>query len=97
MVDVDADSAVDSGLAVQDDVATFSEIAEDQVGYARKTVAANAIDAADAAELMMALGIHPSQEIKGEPLMLGVTNSLSRLTQRPTPSTFVSRPAAPSI
>src|SRR3954471_12478533 len=46
MGDVDSDSAVDSGLAVHDDVATFSEIAEDQVGYARKTVAANAIDAA---------------------------------------------------
>ena len=40
------------------DFETFAEMAEDQVGFARKTVAANAIDATDAADLMMALGIH---------------------------------------
>ena len=33
----------------------FDEMAEDQVGFARKIVAANAIDATDAANLMMAL------------------------------------------
>jgi hypothetical protein len=67
------------------DFETFAEMAEDQVGFARKTVAANAIDAADAANLMLALGIHPSQEVKGAPLLVGVTHYLSRITHRPTP------------
>ena len=66
------------------DFETFAEMAEDQVGFARKTVAANAIDATDAADLMMALGIHPCQEVKDAPLLVGVTHYLSRMTRRPT-------------
>jgi hypothetical protein len=34
---------------IDNDFEAFAEIAEDQVGFARKTVAANAIDAIDAA------------------------------------------------
>jgi hypothetical protein len=34
---------------------------------------------------MMALGIHPCQEVKDEPLLVGVTHYLSRITHRPTP------------
>jgi hypothetical protein len=68
------------------DFETFAEVAEDQVGFARKTVAANAIDATDAANLMMALGIHPCQELKDGPLLVGVTHYLSRITHRPRPS-----------
>ena len=70
---------------VDNDFDAFAEIAEDQVGFARKTVAANAIDATDAADLMMALGIHPCQEVKDAPLLVGVTHYLSRMTHRPTP------------
>jgi hypothetical protein len=66
---------------VDNDLETFAEMAEDQVGFARKTVAANAIDATDAANLMMALGIHPCQEVKHAPLLVGVTHHLSRITQ----------------
>ena len=61
------------------DFETFAEMAEDQVGFARKTVAANAIDATDAANLMMALGIHPCQEVKNTPLLVGVTHYFSRI------------------
>jgi hypothetical protein len=68
-----------------DDFETFAEMAEDQVGFARKIVAANAIDATDAANLMMALGIHPCQEVKDAPLLVGVTHYLSQITHRPTP------------
>jgi hypothetical protein len=68
------------------DFEAFAEITEDQVGFARKTVAANAIDATDAADLMMALGIHPCQEVKDGPLLVGVTHYLSRITHRPTPA-----------
>jgi hypothetical protein len=68
-----------------DESETFADMAEDQVGFARKTVAANAIDAADAANLMMALGIHPCQEAKDAPLLVGVTHYFSRLTHKPTP------------
>jgi hypothetical protein len=39
----------------------------------------------DAANLMMALGIHPCQEVKDEPLLVGVTHHLSRIEHRPTP------------
>jgi hypothetical protein len=67
------------------DFDTFVEMAEDQVGFARKIVAANAIDATDAANLMMALGIHPRQEVEDAPLLVGVTHYLSRITHRPTP------------
>jgi len=67
------------------DFETFAEIAEDQVGFARKIVAGNAIDASDAANLMLALGIHPSQGVKDAPLLVGVTHYLSRMTHRPTP------------
>jgi hypothetical protein len=70
---------------LDDDLEAFAEMAEDQVGLARKIVAANAIDATDAANLMMALGIHPCQEVKDEPLLVGVTHDLSRITHRPTP------------
>jgi hypothetical protein len=49
-------------------------------------MAANAIDATDAANLMMALGIHPCQEVKDAPLLIGVTHYLSRITHRPTPA-----------
>ena len=70
---------------IDNDFEDFAEIVEDQVGFARKTVAANAIDAADAANLMMALGIHPSQEVKDAPLLVGVSQYLSRMTPRPTP------------
>jgi len=70
---------------IDNDFETFTEITEDQVGFARKIVAANAIDATDAANLMMALGIHPCQEIKHAPLLVGVTQYLSRMTPRPTP------------
>lgn len=68
------------------DFETFAEMTEDQVGFARKIVAANAIDAADAASLMMALGIHPCQEVKDAPLLVGVTHYLSRITHRPMPA-----------
>ena len=54
-------------------VESFDELTADQVGFARKTLAANAIDATDAANLMMARGIHPSQEDKNSPLLTGVT------------------------
>ena len=64
---------------LDDDLEAFAEMAEDQVGLARKIVAANAIDATDAANLMMALGIHPCQEVKDEPLLVGVTHYLSRI------------------
>jgi hypothetical protein len=70
---------------LDDDLEAFAEMAEDQVGLARKIVAANAIDATDAANLMMALGIHPCQEVKDEPLLVGVTHHLPRITHRPTP------------
>jgi hypothetical protein len=70
---------------IDNDFDAFAEIAEDQVGFARKTVAANAIDATDAANLMMALGIHPCQEVKDGPLLVGVSQHLSRMTHRPTP------------
>ena len=70
---------------LDDDLETFAEMAEDQVRFARKIVAANAIDATDAANLMMALGIHPCQEVKDAPLLVGVTHYLSRITHRPTP------------
>jgi hypothetical protein len=70
---------------LDDDFEAFAEMAEDQVGLARKIVAANAIDATDAANMMMALGIHPCQEVKDEPLLVGVTHCLSRITHRPTP------------
>ena len=56
-----------------DIVESLDELTADQVGFARKTVAAYAIDATDAANLMMALGIHPSQEDKNSPLLTGVT------------------------
>ena len=78
------------------DCETFAEVAEDQVGFARKTVAANAIDATDAAELMMALGIHPCQEAKDGPLLVGVTHYLSRMTHRPTPPGPARRKSATS-
>jgi hypothetical protein len=68
---------------------TFVEIAEDQVGFARKTVAANAIDATDAANLMRALGIHPCQE--GKAPLVGVSQYSSRATHRPTPPRSVRR------
>jgi hypothetical protein len=32
---------------------------------------------------MMALGIHPCQEVKDAPLLVGVTHYLSRIPQRP--------------
>jgi len=70
---------------LDDDLETFAEMAEDQVRFARKIIAANAIDATDAANLMMALGIHPCQEVKDAPLLVGVTHHLSRITHRPTP------------
>jgi hypothetical protein len=70
---------------LNDDFETFAEMAEDQVGPARKIVAANAIDATDAANLMMALGIHPCQEVKDAPMLVGVTHYLSRKAHRPTP------------
>jgi hypothetical protein len=70
---------------IDNDFEAFAEMAEDQVGFARKTVAAHAIDATDAADLMMALGIHPCQEVKDGPLLVGVTQYLSRMTPRPTP------------
>ena len=68
-----------------DDFEAFAEMAEDQVGVARKIFAANAIDATDAANLKMALGIHPCQEVKDAPMLVGVTHYLSRMTHRPTP------------
>ena len=70
---------------LDDDLEAFAEMAEDQVGLARKIVAANSIDATDAANLMMALGIHPCQEVKDEPLLVGVTHYLSWIEHRPTP------------
>jgi len=67
------------------DFETFAEMAGDQVGFARKIVAGNAIDATDAANLMLALGIHPSQGVKDAPLLVGVTQYLSRSTHTPSP------------
>ena len=45
-----------------DEIEYFDPLNESQKERARRTVAANAIDATDAANLMMALGIHPSQK-----------------------------------
>ena len=47
----------------------------------RGVVTLRAIDATDAANLMMALGIHPCQEVEDAPLLIGVTHYLSRITQ----------------
>jgi hypothetical protein len=81
---------------LDDDLEAFAEMAEDQVGLARKIVAANAIDATDAANLMMALGIHPCQEVKDAPLLVGVTHYLSRITHRPAPPGSAGRKRASS-
>ena len=45
-----------------DEIDHFDPLSHDQVGRARLIVAGNAEDAQDAIDLMMALGIHPSQE-----------------------------------
>ena len=45
-----------------DEIDHFDPLSRDQVGRARAIVAGNATDLQDAIELMMALGIHPSQE-----------------------------------
>lgn len=45
-----------------DEIEYFDPLNDSQKERARRTVAANAIDAHDAAQLMMALGIHPSQK-----------------------------------
>lgn len=47
--------------ALTDQVEHFDPLSFDQVQKARLTVCANAIDSIDATELMMMLGIHPSQ------------------------------------
>ena len=45
-----------------DEVEFFDPLTMDQVAQARKTVCRAATDAADATELMLMLGIHPSQD-----------------------------------
>ena len=45
-----------------DEIDHFDPLSHDQVGRARLVVAGNAEDTQDAIDLMMALGIHPSQE-----------------------------------
>jgi len=41
------------------------DLTEDQRAHARRVVAGGSIDAADAAQLMMMLGIYPGQESRG--------------------------------
>jgi pentatricopeptide repeat protein len=63
-----------------DEIDHFDPLSHDQVGQARLIVAGNAEDAEDAIDLMMALGIHPSQETE-------TCESLSRTGGMRLPST----------
>jgi len=64
-----------------DEIEYFDPLNEDQKARARYTVAANAIDATDAVELMMALGIHPTQKDEENPR--ASLTRLHNMTPRP--------------
>ena len=49
--------------ALTDQVDYFDELTEDQMARARLTVCANSANAAEATEMMMMLGIHPSDVV----------------------------------
>jgi len=52
-----------------DQVEYFTPINDEQRDKARRTVCGFAKDASDAAELMLALGIHPSQDGEEAPVL----------------------------
>ena len=52
-----------------DQVEYFTPLSEDQRSKARRTVCGFAENATDAAELMLALGIHPSQDGEESPIL----------------------------